>query len=50
MRFLIPPHKVIFLHFLIEENPLKIAIQGNNLHIFLRRLKNQIKKKGFFEV
>ena len=25
----------LFLHFLIKENPLKISIQGNNLHIFL---------------
>ena len=32
MQFLTPPHKHIFLHFLIEKKPLKISIQGNNLH------------------
>ena len=32
-----------------RKNPLKIGIQGNNLHIFLWNLKIQIKKKVFFQ-
>ena len=37
--FNIITHTHFFLYFLIKQNPLKIGIQGNNLHIFLWYLK-----------
>ena len=48
MWFLTSTHIHIFLHFLIKKTPLKIGIQGNNLHIFLWHLNIWIWRKKLF--
>ena len=47
MWFLTESHIHFFLHFLIKENPLKISMQGNNLHIFYETFKSEFKKFFF---
>ena len=42
------PHINIFFTLFNQKNPLKIGIQGNNLHIFLWNLKIWIFKNFFF--
>ena len=50
MRILTPSHKHICFTLLIETKPLKIGIQGQDLHIFLWHPKISNLKRKFFEI
>ena len=53
MPSLVLSHKHIFFTLSNQKTPLKIGIQGKNLHIYpthIDTLKQKLKKKFFFEI